>query len=137
MGAMKPLRIVALAAAGAALWLAPLPAQTPAITAFTDVRLIDGTAGAPLDNATLLVRDGRIVAAGPAARVTIPPVARRVALAGKTMIPGLVNAHGHVGDTEGLEVAPHFFVRHVRIDQQVQRRPENRASANVRKGFGP
>jgi imidazolonepropionase-like amidohydrolase len=103
MCAMKPLRIVALAVAGAALWLAPLPADTPAITAFTDVRLIDGTAGAPLDNATLVVRDGRIVAAGPAARVTIPPFARRVALAGKTMMPGLVNAHGHVGDTEGLE----------------------------------
>jgi imidazolonepropionase-like amidohydrolase len=109
MGAMKPLRIAALAAAGAALWLAPVPAttppapETPAVTAFTDVRLLDGTNAAPVDNATVVIRDGRIAAAGPAARVTIPAGARRVPLGGKTIMPGLVNAHGHVGDTVGLE----------------------------------
>jgi imidazolonepropionase-like amidohydrolase len=74
---------------------APSPAR-----AFTSVRLIDGTARAPIPNATLVVRDGRIVAAG--ANVTVPAGAERVALAGKTVIPGLINAHGHVGDTVGL-----------------------------------
>ena len=43
------------------------------------------------------MRGGRIVAVGPA--VTIPADAERVPLAGKTIIPGLVNAHGHVGNT--------------------------------------
>ena len=69
--------------------------------AFTGARVIDGTARAPVDNATILVRGGRIVAVGPA--VTIPADAERVPLAGKTIIPGLVNAHGHVGNTVGLE----------------------------------
>ena len=69
--------------------------------AFTGARVIDGTARAPVDNATILVRGGRIVAVGPA--VTIPADAERVPLAGKTVIPGLVNAHGHVGNTVGLE----------------------------------
>ena len=81
----------------------PLPAQTPVVTAFTGARLIDGTTAAPIDNATLLVRDGRIVAAGAADRVTIPADARRVDLRGKTVIPGLINTHGHVGATTGLQ----------------------------------
>ncbi|MBC7894105.1 MAG: amidohydrolase family protein [Cytophagaceae bacterium] len=64
--------------------------------AFTGATLIDGTDRAPVANATILVRDGRVVSAGPASQVTIPAGAERVSLAGKTVIPGLVNAHGHV-----------------------------------------
>lgn len=71
--------------------------------AFTGVRLIDGTDRVPITNATILVRDGRIVAAGPASRVTIPAGAERVALEGKTVIPGLVNAHGHVTAARDLD----------------------------------
>jgi len=78
-----------------------LPAQQPAaVKAFTGMRLIDGTDRAPIDNATILVRDGRIAAAGPAASVTIPAGAERVSLAGKHVIPGLVNAHGHANSLE-------------------------------------
>jgi len=75
--------------------------QNPATTAFTGVRLIDGTDRAPVDNATIVVRDGRIVAAG--RRASVPRGASVVPLDGKTVIPGLVNAHGHVGDTVGLQ----------------------------------
>ena len=81
-----------------------LPAQAPAsVKAFTGARVVDGTGSAPIDNATIVVRDGRIAAVGPAARVTVPAGAERVALTGKTVIPGLVNAHGHVGGTVGLQ----------------------------------
>jgi imidazolonepropionase-like amidohydrolase len=78
---------------------ATVPAQQPAaVKAFTGMRLIDGTDRAPIDNATIVVRDGRVVAAGPAASVTIPAGAERVSLAGKHVIPGLINAHGHAND---------------------------------------
>ncbi|HEV3141081.1 MAG TPA: amidohydrolase family protein, partial [Vicinamibacterales bacterium] len=70
--------------------------------AFVGARVIDGTDRPPIDNATILVHDGKVAAIGPAARVTIPGGAQRVSLAGKTVIPGIVNAHGHVGNTEGL-----------------------------------
>lgn len=76
---------------------------SPTTRAFTGVRLIDGTDRAPIANATIVVRDGRIVAAGPASRVTIPAGAERVALDGKTVIPGLVNAHGHVTAARDLD----------------------------------
>jgi imidazolonepropionase-like amidohydrolase len=79
-------------------------AQAPARTkAFTGARIIDGTSRPPIANATLVISDGRIVAVGPSASVKVPAGAERVSLAGKTIIPGLVNAHGHVGNTVGLQ----------------------------------
>lgn len=71
-------------------------AQTGSVKAFTGATLIDGTDRTPVVNATILVRDGRIVAAGPASAVQLPAGAERVALDGKTVIPGIINAHGHV-----------------------------------------
>ena len=91
-------------------------AQAPgAVKAFTGARVIDGTDRAPIDNATILVRDGRVAAVGPAASVTVPAGAERVSLAGKTVIPGLINAHGHVGNTVGLEQG-HYSADNVQHD---------------------
>jgi imidazolonepropionase-like amidohydrolase len=95
---MKTL-FAALVALLATFGAATLPAQQPgAVKAFTGMRLIDGTDKAPIDNATIVVRDGRIVAAGPAAFVTVPPGAERISLTGKHVIPGLINAHGHANN---------------------------------------
>jgi len=81
----------------------PLVAQTGGpVRAFTGATLIDGTTRAPIANATLVVRNGRIVAAGPAAAVKVPADAERVALDGKTIIPGLINAHGHASSAANL-----------------------------------
>jgi imidazolonepropionase-like amidohydrolase len=73
-------------------------AQSPATgtIALTGARLIDGTGRAPIDQATLIIRNGLIEAAGTLAAVTIPAGATRIDLSGKTIIPGLINAHAHV-----------------------------------------
>jgi len=71
--------------------------------AFTGVRLIDGTDRPAVANATIVVTNGRIVAAGPAARVAVPAGAERIALDGKVVMPGLVNAHGHVNGARDLD----------------------------------
>jgi imidazolonepropionase-like amidohydrolase len=73
-------------------------AQPSAVKAFTGFTLIDGTDRRPIPNATLLVRDGRILAAGSSSAVPVPRGAARIDLAGKFVIPGLINAHGHVND---------------------------------------
>jgi imidazolonepropionase-like amidohydrolase len=100
---MKFLRLL-VAAAAVAVLPARTPAQQPPTTvAFTGARVIDGTDRAAIDNATILVRGGQVVAVGPASRVPVPAGTRVVAFAGKTIIPGLVNAHGHVGNTTGME----------------------------------
>ena len=73
-------------------------AQTPApgTIAFTNARVIDGTGGAPIEQATIVVTNGRIAAIGPSASVTAPAGAMVIDLAGKTVMPGLINSHGHM-----------------------------------------
>ena len=70
--------------------------------AFTGLTLVDPTRRAPVENAVVVVREGRVVAAGPAASTQIPAGAERVALDGKFVIPGLINAHGHVNTPDDL-----------------------------------
>lgn len=73
-------------------------AQAPARGTFalTGARVIDGTGAAPLERATIVIADGRIQAVGTGAAVTIPAGATRVDMSGKTIVPGLINAHGHL-----------------------------------------
>ena len=71
--------------------------------AFTGGMIIDGTDAAPLADGVLVITDGRVRSIGPASEVSIPADAERIDVGGKTIMPGMVNAHGHVGDTLGLE----------------------------------
>ncbi|MFV1988460.1 MAG: amidohydrolase family protein [Gemmatimonadota bacterium] len=72
--------------------------------AFVGATIIDGTGGPAIADGVLIVgSDGRIAGVGAATDVTIPEGAERVDLSGKFVMPGLINAHGHVGDTRGLE----------------------------------
>jgi imidazolonepropionase-like amidohydrolase len=76
-------------------------AQAPALSstlALTGGRVIDGTGGAPLERATLVVRNGRIDAVSRETEAAIPPGATRIDVSGKTIIPGLINAHAHVNN---------------------------------------
>jgi imidazolonepropionase-like amidohydrolase len=54
-------------------------------------------AGAPIQNGVLVVRNGKIAAVGPVDATTIPPDATVRDLSGKTIIPGLVDTHSHIG----------------------------------------
>ncbi len=86
---------------------------TPAagqVTAFVGGRVIDGT-GRTFDAATVVVRDGRITEVGPTASVRVPDGAVRVDLRGKTLMPGLVNAHGHLSAVDGLKSGPQYYTR--------------------------
>ena len=70
--------------------------------AFVGARIIDGTAAEPIEDGVLVITDGRIRSVGPRSAVTIPEGARQIDVSGKTIMPGLINAHGHVGGTLGL-----------------------------------
>jgi imidazolonepropionase-like amidohydrolase len=100
-----------MTAIGLAMWAVQPSAQTPAVTALIGATLVDGTGAAPLENSVVLVRNGRIAETGLAARVTVPENAVRLDLRGKTLLPGFVNAHGHVADTSGLQSGEQFYTR--------------------------
>lgn len=62
-------------------------------TAYTNVNLWDGTGAAPLADAWLLVRDGRVAGTGTG---SAPAGAAIADLNGAWIVPGFINAHGHV-----------------------------------------
>ena len=65
------------------------------VVALTGVQVVDGTGSPAASGQTVLIRDGRIAAVGPDADIAIPAGARTLALAGHTVIPGLVGLHDH------------------------------------------
>jgi imidazolonepropionase-like amidohydrolase len=75
--------------------------RSPGVQAFVGARVIDGTGAPPIENAVIIVRDGRIDAVGPAGTVRPPTGAPTIDLAGKFVIPGLISAHVHVSDVHG------------------------------------
>ena len=51
----------------------------------------------------LVISDGRVRSVGSRSAVTLPDDAEIIRVEGKTIMPGLINAHGHVGATVGLD----------------------------------
>lgn len=110
---------VALAALPLALALAACsPSQNTSVTpveqaqsasststtlAFVGANVWDGLADAAIQDAVLLVRDGRVVALGSRSDVVIPEGSKQVDVSGQWIVPGLINAHGHVGVAKGLD----------------------------------
>jgi imidazolonepropionase-like amidohydrolase len=89
----------ALLAAVAALPLvaqAPAPAQ-PGVVAITNARLLTA-AGPAIERGTVVIRDGRIAAVG--ADVAVPPGARVIDGAGRTVTPGFIESATQIGVVE-------------------------------------
>ena len=61
---------------------------------------IQGTPGV-IENATIVIARNRITAVGPSSSVQVPAGARRIDVRGKTIIPGIIDVHAHVGGEGG------------------------------------
>jgi imidazolonepropionase-like amidohydrolase len=68
--------------------------------------------GAPIRNAGMIVTDGRITWVGHASAMKVPPGAAVQDFAGKYVIPGIINLHGHVSVTSGLVQDTKRFYTH-------------------------
>ncbi|MCI0339171.1 MAG: amidohydrolase family protein [Acidobacteria bacterium] len=77
--------------------------------AISGANIWDGTGQAAIRDGVIIINDGRIQAVGPRASVQIPKGATVISGEGKTLIPGLINAHGHVGMTRGLKAGPENY----------------------------
>ena len=122
---MQTLRSSRLVLAGILLLAASAVAQAQTSASGQTVvlrgaRVIDGAGGSPLDSAAIVIRDGRIVAIGAASSTTVPTGAEVIDYSGKTIMPGLISAHSHVGIFAGLKAAPENYNRNFILQQLKQ-----------------
>jgi imidazolonepropionase-like amidohydrolase len=97
-----------------ALIVCPLAGAQGTI-AFKGARLIDGTGKPAIENSVLVIDGDHIVAAGKAGSVAIPNDADVKDVSGKTIMPALINLHGHLGlSSNGADsVAGHYTEENV------------------------
>ena len=100
------------------VWIAHAAAQAPtgprsaaAVTLFEGARLIDGSGGAPIEDSAFLVVNNRFTEVGRRGNIRVPPGAKRVDLSGKTVIPGLVDGHSHIGYMKNLTSGAQNYTR--------------------------
>jgi imidazolonepropionase-like amidohydrolase len=82
------------------------PGVPPAPRALTGATLVDGTGAAPVPDAVVLLRDGKIDCAGPRAACPVPAGIDVTDLRGQWIVPGLVDAHVHFSQTGWADARP-------------------------------
>ena len=99
-----------------------VPADVPTgVVAFVGGRIITaaddpsagGAVGGVIEDGTVVVEGNRIVAVGPRSEVEVPAGAHRVDVSGRTLMPGIIDAHAHIGSAGGgmtAEVDWPFYV---------------------------
>lgn len=87
----------------------------PRATLFTNARVIVGD-GRVFDRSAFLVRDGLFVDVGETSDTSAPADVRVVDLAGKTVMPAIVNAHSHLGWEAYTGWGSQYFTRDNLID---------------------
>jgi imidazolonepropionase-like amidohydrolase len=97
----------------AALGAQPAPAQT---RLFEGARVIPGDGSAAIDNAAILVENGRITRVGPRADIAVPAGATRVDLSAKTVMPAIIATHVHPGFQAGTSYVAENYKRENVID---------------------
>lgn len=100
--------------------------------AITGARIVtmQGDDGGVIEDGVIVLDGNRIAAVGAADDVSIPAGARRVDGAGKTIIPGLIDAHAHGGQGAD-DIIPHqnwLAVAHLAFGVTTVHDPSNRAS---------
>jgi len=88
--------------------------------------LIDGSGRQPLVGAAMILDAGRIVWVGSVTQLQAPAGAQTVDLTGKYVMPGIINLHGHLGNTVDLTQDAKFFTR-----ENVEKNLETYASYGV------
>ena len=66
-------------------------------TVIEGMTLIDGASDVAIPDAVMVLENGRIESVGRRGTVAIPPQAQRINAAGKTIMPGIIALHAHVG----------------------------------------
>lgn len=76
--------------------------QHESVIVFKGATIIDGTGGV-VNNGFIVLREGKIASVGEIGQSEMPENAQVIDVSGKTIMPGLINTHGHIGDVKALE----------------------------------
>ena len=96
------------------------PAAAQRATVFEGARLITGDEAPPIEDSAFVVQDGKFTSVGRRGQVQAPEGAARVDLAGKTVMPGIIEAHAHLGYWKDLKLSGENFTRE-QLLQDLQR----------------
>ncbi len=112
--------------------------SVPPVTAIVGGRLIDGTGKPAVENSVVVLREGKIAAAGPAATTPVPQGAQVIDAHGKSVLPGLWEMHAHF---EQVEWGPIYLATGVTTARDVGNEREFivavRDAIAAGKGIGP
>jgi imidazolonepropionase-like amidohydrolase len=104
----------------AVAWSCPVNGQTrtSAMTLFEGARLITGDGGAPIENSAFIVENNLFTRVGRRGELHVPAGTMHVDLKGKTVIPAMVDLHGHFGFQYVAEgtMSKEFYTRENLID---------------------
>jgi imidazolonepropionase-like amidohydrolase len=109
-------RLLLLIVAGLTLAASPTAPVRGQTTVFEGARLITGDGGAPIESSAFMVEGNRFTAVGRRGELSIAAGSARVDLAGKTVIPALIDAHVHMGYRKGLTFGPENYTRENLLD---------------------
>jgi imidazolonepropionase-like amidohydrolase len=86
------------------VWSVAVFGQAPAtgVTVFEGARVIVGDGRAPIENASFIVNGARFQQIGAGSNVSVPSGAARVSLAGKTVMPAIIDTHTHLSQTREM-----------------------------------
>ena len=115
----KTLALTATIAVVMAYAVRPIHTQSRSsnpVVLYEGARLIAGDGSQPIASAAMLVENGIITRVGAKGSVNVPGAPLRVDLTGKTIMPTLINAHGHPGFQRGLTYGADNFTRETFID---------------------
>jgi imidazolonepropionase-like amidohydrolase len=110
---------VALALVAVCSWPAAGQAPRPiGAVVFEGARVITGDGSAPIEDAAFIVENSRITAVGRRGDVAVPNGAAHIDLSGKTVMPAIVDAHGHPGFLDAVtgQMSKANFTRENYID---------------------
>lgn len=121
--------------------MASVAAQPPAsVTAIVGATVIDGSGGAPIADAVVVVDGPRIVAVGPRAAVTVPEGATIVDGSGRWVVPGFVDTNVHLslygGTADRYETLVRYHDRQPEIVLEAAQLQLKHGVTTVRDSYG-
>ena len=100
--------------AGTIAFLSPASAPSSPVdqtVVLTDIRIINGEGGPPLEHAAIVIEGDRIVSLGPVDKLHWPKSAKVINYRNKAVLPGLISDHSHVGQVDGVSLGSQNYNR--------------------------